>query len=282
VHSETTGRTIHSIATVWFGAAILITARDAGWPVLLLWALGSWCGWKLLKVVPLFVLAAVLVPAGLVAQWQQVSEHTIPVHRVGVIAVGLVLTSLAYLMAPDNHAVDGSGRVLRWIGGITLIPAILRLGIASIEVAVDGLWFESLPIWLLMLGWATAVGFPMAVAAALRKRGAWLNAVAAGWAVMALQITSLNESIRLSSTLRVLPLILWCAIGGAALVASGVRESRAERINLGAVICAIAFIALTPFAWWLISWTALAVLGVCLWLLERTRRRFAAGARGTT
>jgi hypothetical protein len=284
-HSETRGDTVHTIATLWFGAAIFIAVRileldEYGPASILVWGSGSWCGWRLLKKVALLAVAAVLVPAGLVAQWMQISIQAIPTHRVGLIGVGLVLTSLAYLMAPGAHPFDVRDRVLRWIGGFTLIPTVLGLFIAGTAISVglrsSGRFdFESLPAELLLLGWATAVGFPTAVAAILRKRGAWVNAVAAGWAVIAIQIPNASDSGNLA-------FILWFAIGAIGLAASGVRESRPERIHLGAAICGLTLVVLTVFAARFIGWAALPILGVCLWLLERTRRRLAAAARGRT
>jgi Protein kinase domain len=285
LHSETKGRAIHTIATLWFGAALFITVQifdldEYGPASILLWAIGSWWGWRLLNEVTLLALAAVLVPAGLAAQWQQINTQVIPTHRVGVLGVGLVLTSLAYLMAPGKVPFDLRDRVLRWIGGFTLIPAAVGLFVAGMAISASerssGRFdVESLPIGLVLLGWATAVGFPTAVAAALRKRGAWVNAVAAGWAVIAIQIPNASNSSDLA-------FILWFAIGAIGLAASGVRESRPERINLGAAICGMTLIVLTVFAARFIGWAALPILGVCVWLLQRTRRRLAAAARGRT
>jgi uncharacterized membrane protein len=282
-HSETKGKAIHTIATLWFGAAIFITVRileldEYGPASILVWALGSWCGWRRLKKVALLAVAAVLVPAGLVAQWIQISTQAIPTHQVGVICVGLFLTSLAYLMAPGDSPFEVRDRVLRWIGGFTLIPAVLVL--FSAGMAISGglrsgglLVVESLPTGVPLLGWATAVGFPTAVAAILRKRGAWVNAVAAVWAVIAIQIPIASDSNDLA-------FILWFAIGAIGLAASGVRESRLERINLGAAICGLTLIVLTAFAARFIGWAAVPFLGACLWLLQRTRRRLVAEARG--
>jgi hypothetical protein len=279
--SPVTGRTIRTIATLWLGGAIFITTRifdlEEYWPTsILLWAFGSWLGWWLMKDAAPLALAAILLPAGLAAQWQQVSAHAVASHRVGVIAVGLVLTSLAYLTAPDEHPFEVRGRVLRRIGALTLIPTVFGLGIA-VALASQGPWsfpsLGSLPNGLLLLGWVTSVGFPTVVAAILRKGEAWVNGVAAGWAVIAIRIP-------FSTTTGPLALILWCTVGAIALVASGVRESRPERINVGAAICGIALILLTPFCWRLIGWPTLLILGLSMWPLEKTRRRLVAAVRG--
>ena len=56
-------------------------------------------------------------------------------HRAAVLGVGLVLTSLAYLMAPGKVPFDVRDRVLRWIGGFTLIPAAVGLFVAGMAIS---------------------------------------------------------------------------------------------------------------------------------------------------
>ena len=84
------------------------------------------------------------------------------------------------------------------------------------------------------IGWAGAILIPLAIAYAFRRTAAWMNAVAAVW-VIGLSVFADQRSE--------LMLYAWCAIGSAGMIAWGIYEFRAERINLGMAGFAITIIA---------------------------------------
>jgi hypothetical protein len=111
----------------------------------------------------------------------------------------------------------------------------------------------------------------------LRGRDALWTGAAIGWTLV---LAALNggQGDRI-------PVYLWCAVGSAGLAAWGVREARAERINLG-----IAGFALTVALFFFSSVmdklgrsASLIALGLLFlsggWLLERTRRNLMARIR---
>ena len=77
---------------------------------------------------------------------------------------------------------------------------------------------------LLALGWACAILLPLGFAYIFRRNAVWMNLLAAIWVV------GLNFAAEAQSEILV---YAWCAIGSAAMVAWGIHEFRAERINLG-------------------------------------------------
>jgi protein kinase-like protein/predicted membrane protein DUF2157 len=260
---------IHLAATLSMGVAVLITIQifdlEGYWPTgVLLWALGAWAGWKVLDDATHFGLAAVLAPAGLVGEWELVTREARVDESLHVLATGLVLIALAYFMAPDDKQFAVRGRLLRWLGGLALVPAAFVL--VTSKISSPGFGKSISPGWL-ALGWTLAIGAPTAVAVILRKRAAWMNAVAAGWVVVAVAIPIDNPAAALL-------LIIWFAIGALALSASGIGEARIERINVGSIILAISLLCIAALASRLaVGWAVVPLVGACLWFLERTRRR---------
>ncbi len=276
---------LHAVGSVALGGGIFLVGQifhlQTHWPAgLLLWAIGAGLGWLLLRQWPQLVLLALLAPAWLVSEWLWQCLRR-PIDQLGnswaigaVPAAGVLLLCLVYLGAPRGRTTDGARRVLLWLGGLGLIPAALSwtaLG-ASRAVLPEqlGLAEGHLPAGLAILGWSTAIGGPLLLAWWLRRRGFWPLAVAAGWI--------LASSMAIDNPISAWSYV-WRAIGGLLLVAWGLREQRAERINIGT-----ALVALTVVSFYFVEVMnrlerslSLILLGLlCLlggWALEWLRRR---------
>jgi hypothetical protein len=269
------GTTLHACGTVALGGGIFLSGQvfnlSTHWPGgLLLWALGAWTGWALLRDWPQALLAAVLTPAWLVGEWTVAAGR----HVGGpALTVGVLLTALAYLSAlPDPGGRPGPGdvrRALAWIGGIALIPAVLLV----IAGAHEGRYGHgNLDRGTVALGWVVAIGAPAAVAWWLRG-GPPVAVIALGaWSAV---------GPFLGAEQGVVP-YLWTGALSLGLIAWGVVERRTERINLG-----VAGFALTVLVFYFSSVMArlgrsasLVGLGLLFlgggWALEQGRRRLVA------
>ena len=103
------------------------------------------------------------------------------------------------------------------IGGLALIPCtVLAIGWSYHDTRT------TLPASLWVLGWSVALVLPLALAAVLRGRSAWMNLLAALWVVVLGNFRAQDA-----------PAYLWCALGSIGLVAWGLTEGRRERVNLG-------------------------------------------------
>ncbi|HVE79881.1 MAG TPA: DUF2157 domain-containing protein [Gemmatimonadaceae bacterium] len=270
----------HAVGTISLGAAIALAGQIFNlaehWPAaVLFWAVGAAAGWVLLRDWPQAALTAVLVPAWLVGEWVVATEDLSAPRVAHPVAAGTFLLALAYLTA-RRDADDGHvRRALGWVGGLALLPLALLLVAISTErggIAPGG---------ALAFGWTVAMLLPLAVAVAFRGKDAWLNVVAALWAVAVVLVSgSDGAAYRRGPGLAVYAL---CALGAAGLVAWGVREQRAERINLG-----LAGFTITVLGFYFSSVmdklgrsASLVTLGALLlaggWALERTRRTLIAG-----
>src|SRR5262245_46857750 len=119
---------LHAVGTVCLGAGILMAGQifnlQEHWPGgIMLWALGAWLGWLLLRDWPQAALAAILTPIWLSGEWIVATDNL----RGGelIISESFVLLAATYLSA---LTVDRSGpvrRALMWIGGLMLIPAVM-------------------------------------------------------------------------------------------------------------------------------------------------------------
>jgi hypothetical protein len=204
------------------------------------------------------------------------------------------LTTLAatYLSARVPGRDGAVRQALAWIGGLAIIPAAL----ATVIEEWHGAAGPDLPAGLRVAGWAAGLLLPLGFAVVLRGRAAWMNGLAALWAVV---LAALARQVSRSVAPGAVPgspaahafwpevaLYTWCAAGSVALVLWGLRESRRERVNLG-----VAGFALTVIFFYfsnvmdklgrsasLIVLGALFVLGG--WVLELTRRRLIARLDG--
>ena len=138
------------------------------------------------------------------------------------------------------------------------------------EIPLQVHWRLVLHTPALLVGWAVALGLPLALALAARGGAAWMNAVAAVWVLALAQAASAGESLWIYGL---------CALGAFGLILWGLHEARRERVDLG-----VAGFALTLIAFYFSSLMdklgrSLGLMGLGLlflaggWQLERLRRR---------
>ncbi len=281
---------LHAIGTVCLGAGIFLAGQifhlQEYWPAgVLLWALGAFMAWALLRDWPQAALAAVLTPLWLSGEWLEATQRLSGQEK--ILYAGLVLLAISYFtgLLPDRET--PVRKALMWIGGLALIPATLFL------IFVRGRppfmrWLPpgpALPDGYLLAGWAAALLLPLAVALWLRGRHAWVNLAAAVWVVVLAATCSMkyvpDQSVWHHAWRRLGPYLL-CALGAVGLIAWGLKEGRKERINLG-----VAGFALTILFFYFSSvmdklGRAASLVGLGLlfllggWVLEKLRRRLVA------
>jgi uncharacterized membrane protein len=224
---------LHAAGTAALGAGIFLAGQifnlDEHWPGgVMLWALGAAAAWGLLRQRPQLALTAVLTPAWLASEWMVAAGWS----AAGVMATGLFTLALAYFTGPRGPDMSRVQGVLWWIGGVALAPAGIYFAAMAGDRAIAGR--VETPAFVLALGWIVAAAGPLVVAAALRGERAWINAVAAAWAVLSFGVRQgAGEAA----------LFAWCALGAVGLVAWGVHEMRRERINMGAALFALTILA---------------------------------------
>lgn len=266
--------TLHAVGTAALGGAIALAGQifhmQEHWPsAILLWTAGSAAGWLLLRDWPHLAMSAVLAPWWLAGEWMEAVQRDFT--ATSVVACGVLLLAITYLSARRPGVDEDHGRVaLAWLGGLTLLPATLTVGLlrdSPVRPAVDN------PT-LLAAGWAGVLLVPLAIAVVLRGRAAWMNVVAALWVV------ALHGAVQARVDVSIYAV---CALGSAAMVGWGIYEFRPERINLG-----MAGFALTLIFFFFSSVmdrlgrsASLMALGVvCVaggWYGEKLRRRLIAG-----
>ena len=216
--------TLHACGTAALGGGIFLAGQifnlQAHWPGgLMLWAVGAWIGWALLRSWPQALLAAVLTPAWLLGEWIVATER---MQGQAVFSVGLLLLALTYLGAEPAPTPASSGvrRALIWVGGLAVIPVAAFLVLSTRELN-----FGSRPIGggLAAAGWIVAIGGPLAVAFALRRGVPAAVLALAPWVA---------AGPAMAGARGVVP-YLWAAGLSLGLVGWGVVERRRERINLG-------------------------------------------------
>jgi uncharacterized membrane protein len=268
---------LHACGTVALGGGIFLAGQifhlSEHWPGgLLLWAIGAWAGWALLRDWPQALLAALLTPAWLAGEW----VVAVPSRAgVAVLDVGLLLTALAYLSAVPVPAGRPAAprRALVWVGGIALLPVGLMVAAGGFASG----YREAAGLPLRTLGWTLAVGGPLTLAWFLRRGRPALPFLAlAGWTIAGPFVVQGRGAVP----------YLWSAILSLGLVAWGVLERRSERINLG-----VAGFALSVVVFYFSSVmdrlgrsASLVGLGLLFlgggWALEQGRRRLIERTRG--
>ena len=287
--SERLATAFHALGTATLGAGIFLAGQifhlDEHWPGgLMLWALGAWVGWYLLRDWVQAGLAALLTPAWLAGEWTVATDRF---WGERILTEGLLLLAIVYFTAQTRTHSSPLRRTLKWIGGIALIPTVFM-------VAESGWSYygRPLPASMKVLGWLGAIGLPLALAAILHRREAWITAIAAVWVVI-LGTLPRPWGDHYSETLlqfawRALGPFLWYALGSVGMIAWGLYEQRKERVNFG-----IAGFALSVLAFYFSSVmdklgrsTSLIMLGVLFllggWYLEKTRRRLVARVAGAS
>ena len=158
------------------------------WPGgVMLWAIGAWGAWALLRDWPQAALAAVLTPVWLGGEWIEATRGFHGGER--VLAEGLLLLALTYLSAPMPDRESSIRKALAWIGGITPIPLAVMTALAGTQY-----YGKSHPLTegFLYAGWGAALALPLALSWLLRQKAAWMNVIALLW-VLLLGTTNLER-----------------------------------------------------------------------------------------
>jgi len=279
------GTALHAVGTIALGGAIFLSAQifnlQEHWPGgVLLWAIGAWIGFWLLRDWVQAALVAVLTPAWLASEWIDATERFLKSER--ILNEGLLLLSIAYLTAYFAANRGSVRRAMSWIGGIALIPT------AACAMPGNWSWGSSMPRHLALWGYGLGFLLPLLLALWLRGKGAWMNGLATLWVIVLAAIPGniANHESALRYSVRVVGPYVWCGIAALGLIAWGIREARRERINLG-----IAGFGITIMAFYFsqvmdkLSRSA-SLIGfglvflVLAWALERTRRHLVARVQG--
>ena len=249
--------TLHTVGTAGLGGAIAISGQvfnmNEHWPAaILLWAIGAWIAFVLLRDIPQLVIAAVLTPAWIVAEIVDY-ERVLPDPSPWTAAF-IALTALTYLSANRRDEQSTWRHALAAIGAMVLVPAWILAAVMP-RAPIAG-------AWILLL--------PLPVAYALRTRESWPILPSAAW--IFLQVLAGSNKMPLASHL----LAGTASIGFAIW---GIAELRKERVNLGLagfVITVVSFY-FSYIADAIDRSLGLMVLGLAFlaggWQLERLRRR---------
>lgn len=286
--SENLGTALHVVGTISLGGGIFLVGQifnlQEHWPSgVLLWAAGAWLAWLIRRDWTHAILGALLTPAWLASEWIEATTH-FSGDKWRVLYSGLLLLSITYLTAQHGEKEGYARRALAAAGGIAVIPFTFVLIFETHGYGYGGWWMrsQSIPGGLEILGWDVAMGGPLVLALVLRGRRAWANFVAALWVVAlgpaAVAWTRGDTGTLLGFIWAKLGVYLLCGLASVGVAAWGVRELRAERVNLG-----VAGFALTLLCFYFSSVmdmlgrsTSLIGLGVLFlvggWQLEKLRR----------
>lgn len=272
---------LHAVGTICLGAGIFLAGQifhlQEHWPGgVMLWAIGAWVAWALLRDWPQATLVALLTPLWLSGEWTEATRGWIGGEK--ILSEGLLLLAITYLTALLPEKNTSIRKAVMWIGGLALIPStVFVIGSGRFPSGQQ----LSLPGSYSVLGWAAALTLPLVLAWWLRRTAAWINLVAALWVVV-LGATSLQESKAGENAWREWGPYGMCSLGSIGLIAWGLREARKERINLGVVGFALTvltfyFSTVMDKLGRAASLTGLGLLFLLGgWLFEKARRRLVA------
>ncbi|HXK29067.1 MAG TPA: DUF2157 domain-containing protein, partial [Candidatus Binatia bacterium] len=156
--------TFHAVGTVCLGAGIFLAGQifnlQEHWPGgLMLWSLGAWFAWMLLRDWPQAALVATLTPAWLGSEWLEATRSMSGSER--ILTEGLLLLSITYLSARLPGRETSARKALTWIGALMLIPFTF----AVVESPHFGYGRQNtLPESYRSLGWIVALLLPLALA----------------------------------------------------------------------------------------------------------------------
>lgn len=264
---------LHAVGTAALGAGIFLSGQifhlEEHWPgAFLLWALGAWMAWAILRDWPQLAWAAILTPWWLVGEWIVAAGDAL--RDTSLPAAGLTLLAIVYLSARQTDDDPTWRQALAWIGGLAILPSTAVL--CSFDWHSRG---EPVAGAVIAIGWVVALGLPLLVASVLTRRLPWEIGIAAVWVAL-LVSTRLEDVDLLWKELG--PYVL-CIAGSAVMAMWGLRDTRAERINLG-----VAGFGITVLAFYFtnvmdklgrsISLLGLGALFLLLgWVLSKARRR---------
>ena len=281
---------LHGIGTATLGAGIFLTGQifnlQEHWPSgVLMWAIGAGLGWLLLRDWVQATLFALLAPGWLCSEWEEMMGRSYDPHGFRILSSGILLLAIVYFTGLTNEKKNPLRIALAWIGGLALIPATIALAAETRD------WYLSHPPLsgrVQALGWIVAIGAPLAVAALLRAKAAWMYGAAAVWVIALSSVSASGEQRLLLYAWHELGAYFLCALGAAGLVWWGVHEKRRERINLG-----VAGFALTILVFYFsevmdklgrsASLMGAGILFLLVgWFMEKTRRKLVAKVRTAT
>jgi hypothetical protein len=266
---------LHALGTVSLGAGIALAGQifnlDEHWPGgIMLWAAGAGIAWAMLRHTPQLVLVATLVPAWVAGEWIVVAgEGAMGTSGGRVLAAGVFLLALTYMTAAGPGKLTHARLALLWLGSIATVASAPVLAVVAWEVGW-GYPGRSISTMALTIGVIVAFGVPLLLALFLRDRAAWVNALAAVWVCLLFLVRPAVGGIAVYG---------WWGLGAIGLVAWGLRDSRAERINLGAGMFAATVLTFyfSQVMDKLGRSASLVGLGLLFlgggWALERMRRR---------
>jgi hypothetical protein len=270
---------LHVIGTATLGAGIALAGQifnlEEHWPAgILMWAIGAAMGWVLLRDTAQMALLAILAPAWLVSEWMVAAElHGDTMQLLAT--TGVFLLAVTYLTAAGPGRLAHNRRVLVWLGAVGFAVAAAVLTWVSADFWPNREWVPS-PRYA--IGWGVAVTLPLLLAFLLRGAAAWPNLVTAVW-VLLLPIVRAGSGVAAFA---------WWAVGAIGLVAWGLRDSRSERINIGAMLFAAVVVSFyfSQVMDKLGRSASLVGLGMLFlgggWALERARRRLVQQTRGAS
>lgn len=273
---------LHGIGTIALGGGIALAGQifhlEEHWPSgIMLWALGAWVAYFILRDWVQFLLGAVLTPAWLMGEWQVASDRHGSLSE-QVLSQGLLLLAITYLSAQTRTKRSPERRVLEALGAIAFLPFAIWTIVEAHDRYYWGWWRENtVPMSTYIFGMGVAIGVPLILAYFLRGRAVWMNAVAALWIVILARL-SYQVSWRMDSA----PVHLWNILGACALAYWGIHEAEKKRVNLGVACFGLSIVTFyfSSVFDMLGRATALISLGVIFllggWFLEKTRRRLIA------
>ena len=280
---------LHGIGTATLGAGIFLAGQifnlQEHWPGgVLMWAIGAGLSWFLLRDWVQGTLFALLAPAWLASEWEEMMGRAYYDRGMRILLSGILLLAIVYFTSLTNEKKNPLRVALAWVGGIALMPASIMLSAAGDW----GYYGHSLSLRLRVLGWIVAMLAPLAVAFLLRKRDARIYCVAAAWVIALSTVSGTHGQSLLAFGWHQLGAYLLCGMGAAGLVWWGLHEKRRERINIG-----VAGFALTVLVFYFsevmdklgrsASLMGAGILFLVVgWFMEKTRRKLVAKVRGAT
>lgn len=287
--------TLHGVGTAALGAGIFLTGQIFNlaehWPTgVLLWAFGAVIAWRVRPDWVQAAFTAVLVPAWVVSEWSTRTELWHYGDRVQM--VGMLSLAITYLSLRDQKK-DSIRTALSWMGGLAVIPLAIITALASSDISRWGSYgWRNDPRYApsslaMMLAWACALILPVVFAYAYRRSAAWMNGVAAVWALAMVYSTLPYPDAWFGIWLwnALAPYVFGLA-GSIGMVLWGLREQRKERINIGMAGCALSVLLfyfsnvmdkMGRSAALMVGGLMFLIVG---WSMEKTRRKLVARITG--